>query len=165
MEYYYKEIDSILKQFLMHIRNENWIIRTYFQVLYETGCRPSEPLDIENWKISSVGFVSLRQNKNDRYRLIELRTLPEAMREAIAYGDDIFKNYSLLDFVNVYNKYSGMALSKLGGKRVGIYIFRHNRIKLKFRELKDIKKVVKWGNWYKVSSAENYIDSKIYPCM
>lgn len=128
----------------------------YLQDLYYTGCRSTEPLQINRWNIIG-SVVELRTAKVDAKRKFPLHVLSPSLQNAINHQ---------------YHPYSGLTYDQLtlefrkvlplhpiyAGKRIAdTYLFRYNRARLHFEEYNDLLITMEFFGWLSPAIAMNYI--------
>lgn len=137
-------------------------LSTVLNVLYFTGCRPHEVLDLSLWsRIDSDSFL-LKALKGNSPRLINKIDLPPIF---INYIDNNFLPFSLINyrqfvyqFLRIYQYPSAM----IDNKKCTLYLYRHAFIKRLADEGKTIEQIRQITGHKSDAIVEGYIGSLIY---
>ena len=129
---------------------------SYFQDLYHTGCRSTEPLSIEQWNM--VGnIVSLKTHKTGEIRIINQNLLSDDLLVSIV---DKLPAYGALTYdqlTKVFRKYISKHPIYAGDRVADTYLFRYNRARQMFMETTSIEEVMEFFAWQSESNAMKYI--------
>lgn len=100
-----------------------------FQVMYATGCRAKESIQLQRWEILNELTVTLQPQKSNDIRIFNSADLPAAFISEISSpsGKLAELNYSKLNYrlSGVIDRY-GLVI---GNKDSSLHLFRHNYAK------------------------------------
>jgi len=154
------ELDLYIRDFIECGDFYYYQTRDFFKDLYITGCRPCELLEPERWSIKE-GFYELITAKTGAVRKIPYHFLSDTFKGSLTDG---YVMYDVLSYSKVQLEFKRLfPLPKVNiqGKVLELYLFRHNRAKVMYKETNDIKAVQLFFAWGSVNMAENYIFSTI----
>lgn len=156
------ELDSMLRKMILSNHSANFEFKIFFEVLYNTGCRPSELVDIERWKITSKDHVGLITAKTEAKRYLKQSLFPDIFLAHIGQQIPIFTLAFLQKARRHYRQFCPAAKLKVKNKSLNLYAYRHNRAKKEYEKKQDIEKVMEFFAWKNESTAKQYIFSQIY---
>jgi len=155
-----KELNSILLETINAKNHYYHHSKTYFNVLYITGCRTKEPLDISRWSYHS-NKVYLNTFKTEAIRIFEAKSLPEhfvnCIYKQIKPFDQLTTHQFNLDFrksIPIHPIYSG-------DKIADTYLFRYNRAKLMYDEGMMIPAIQDFFGWNSDDVCRRYIMTQL----
>lgn len=155
-------LDVQLREFLGVMYNKRKLESSYFALLYLTGCRPSEPLDIRNWKYKDDENIILTMPKTKEIRKFEKHQIPAIFAEAIKAQLDIYGRFTYDHMLRCYKKYSTLAGAVRKERLIQLYAFRHNRVKQYINSGMKKEKIMKIFAWINPESYDAYANSRIY---
>jgi site-specific recombinase XerD len=101
----------------------------YFNLLYLTGCRPKELLQINLWSQPSEDKITLLPLKNNDKREFKPSDLPAWWIEAVNSQINPLTLHTVRQYRFTFNRVFKYANCAILTKQVELYLFRHNRFK------------------------------------
>lgn len=138
------------------------LMGVYFQILFDTGCRAAEPLDISKWEDLGGGVFKLETLKTQEERIILAAELPEIFRSAISNQIELFENHSYEYLLRNYKKYSELARAKIGSDNIQLHIFRHRKARQLKEDGKTELEIQNYFAWRKIGMVLQYTQTPIY---
>lgn len=137
-------------------------LSTFLQVLYRTGCRPHELLDISLWSRLDASTFVLKALKANNIRSILVSDLPG---DFIQYVDASYFPWSLSNyrqftyqFLNIYMYPTAI----VDAKKCALYLYRHAFIKRLSDAGLSIEAIRQVTGHKSVAVVEGYINSMIF---
>ncbi len=97
-------------------------LHLYLQVLYFTGCRPSEIINVRSSDIAENGLIKIYQNKVKKYKYVSVP--PIILDELLKFEDKIFEGFGKhIEFYSKKFRYIKLAMDL--NKDYTLYTFRH----------------------------------------
>lgn len=109
--------------------NYNVKIFQYFNLLYITGCRPKEPLDISRWWIASATTIKFLPLKNQTERTLLINSLPSWWVASVQAQTQYFNGFFVTKFRFFFHKFYEYPFVSVGEKESELYLFRYNKVK------------------------------------
>lgn len=145
-----------------NVPNYYHFLTTILQVLYSTGCRPHEVLDVSLWYRLNSDYMILNALKKNNPRAILLSDLPS---DFIGYIDSSFFPFSVQNyrqftyqFLNIY-KYNTAVIDS---KKCALYLYRHAFIKRLSSKGYTVEQIRQITGHKSDAVVEGYINSIIY---
>lgn len=137
-------------------------LTTILQVLYSTGCRPHELLDINLWYRLDGAYFVLKALKGNNIRSILVSDLPV---DFISYVDANYFPWSLSNyrqftyqFLNIYIYPTAI----IDSKKCALYLYRHAFIKRLSDAGLSVEQIRQITGHKSDAVVEGYINSMIY---
>ena len=122
----------------------------FFQILYDTGCRPAEIMQPNRWSWQGNNVVSLTPLKGNNERTIPLSGDFPLVIEYFAAEETFLTNYSINKFRFIWDKFNGYGQLTNRNKGIDLYCFRNRYVKyLKQRQGltdEEIQRALGWTN-------------------
>jgi integrase len=124
--------------------------QTFFQVLYDTGCRPAEAINPDLWTLTGFDRVQLQPLKGNNPRTIDLTTVSRIVQEYFNEQQTFLKSYSIGKFRFIWDKFNTYGQLTNGAKGIDLYCFRNRFVKY-LHEVErltdtDIQRTMGWTN-------------------
>jgi len=153
-----------LNELLLNVTNHSLHLFTetkyYFQDLYFTGCRSTEPLTISKWKIIGDKYV-LKTHKTEAERSFTKSQLSRSLTYAI---ENSINPYSWLTFDQLtgeFRRVIKLAPIWAGDRPADTYLFRYNRARQLFEQSNNLLVVMDFFGWHSPSVASKYITTPL----
>jgi len=162
----YSELELQLNTFIFEVSLRSEYYADAFRVLSATGCRPIELFDSVKWSIQDDLFIRLQPAKGNIPRLLNFNLFPASYVSSI-YANEIQSSFLSRPtferlFYQLFYRRPTYILNNQSFEPVGLYLFRHFRMKQKFQELGSIEAVSNWFGEVDNKNTENYILSQLY---
>lgn len=164
--YTYNELELQLNAFIFQVSLRSEYYSNCYEVLSKTGCRPTELFNPDRWTIFEDTYVRLLPAKGNHPRLLNFNLFPSGYITSI-YNNKIQSSelsrptFERL-FYQLFYRRPTFILDKGIYQPIGIYLFRHFRMKQKFNELGSIEAVSNWFGEADHKNTENYILSQLF---
>lgn len=135
--------------------------KEYFTDLYNTGCRPSELLNVDNWQYSNDGY-KLRMSKTGNERIFEPQCLSESMVRAVNCKSIPYNGLTYHQAVLEFQKYMLPFPIFTENKQVELYLFRYNTVRRLFALGLERKFIMLLFNWESLSLVDRYLNTDLY---
>lgn len=132
----------------------------YFQDLYLTGMRSTEPLQIDRWK-KDKGKYELTTLKTGLIRTFEPLELSANLRGAIEDKQPPYGHLTYDQLTAEFRRVVKLHPIYSGDKIADTYLFRYNRARQKWKEQSDLLKVMQYFSWQEPKIAMGYITTKL----
>lgn len=123
------ELKNGLESFVSNIPTYLAYQAHFFELLLNTGCRPTELLKIELWAKQNETTYTLNPLKGNNIRLFDKRALPSYWTTAIETQINPLKISTVRQYRFTFNKLFPFAKCSVKGKEIELYLFRHNAFK------------------------------------
>ncbi len=130
--------------------------RSYFEDLYNTGCRSQEPLAIERWKQNGK-MVICNTSKTEAIRFFDESIISDDLRQSIYDGLPPYGGLTYDQLTAVFRRYITVHPIYSGKRIADTYLFRYNRARLIFDKTNSLEAVVDYFGWSNQDIAANYI--------
>ena len=137
-------------------------LSTFLNVLYSTGCRPHELLDIALWSRLDNSYFILKAIKGNNNRSFLTSDLPP---DFISYVDALYFPWSLSNyrqftyqFLNIYMYPTAI----VDAKKCALYLYRHAYIKRLSDAGLSVEQIRQFTGHKSDAVVEGYINSLIY---
>jgi site-specific recombinase XerD len=134
----------------------------YFTLLFNTGCRSSEPLKITNWSINGAGQIVLQPFKGNNQRIFDISEIPSRFITAIQDQKPYFDFYSVAKFRYVFNKYATKTQIYVENKSMDMYIFRYNKVKQLRQAGLTKAEIQTFFGWTNSGIVDEYLNADLY---
>lgn len=155
-----KELDQLLVDVTQHGLHMFTETKYYFQDLYFTGCRSTEPLDITKWKVIGDKYV-LQTHKTEALRTFDKSQLSRSLTYAI---ENNILPYGWLTYDQLtaeFRRVVRLAPIWSGNRPADTYLFRYNRARQLFEQTNDLREVMRFFGWQSPTIASNYITTPL----
>lgn len=164
--YTFNELELQLNTFIFEVSLRSEYYANCYQVLSKTGCRPIELFTPDKWTIFEDTFVRLQPAKGNQPRLFPFNIFPQSYIPSIYSGkiqsSDLSRPTFERLFYQLFYRRPNFILENGLFQPIGIYLFRHFRMKQKFNEYGTIEAVSAWFGEVDHKNTENYILSQLY---
>ena len=164
--YTFSELELQLNAFIFLCSMRSEYYADAYRVLSSTGCRPVELFNQDRWSIYDDQYVRLQPAKSNQPRLLPFNLFPSSYISSIYQGQIFSCNLSRPTFerlfYQLYYRRPTYILDNSFFQPIGIYLFRHFRMKQKFQELGSIQAVSEWFGEVDNKNTENYINSQLF---
>jgi hypothetical protein len=133
----------------------------YFQDLYWTGCRSTELLNPQLWKLDGADFI-LTTLKTKEERRITHDMLTAHTYTHLAQGIKPYNSLTYDQLTLEFRKVMPLHPIWVGNKIADTYLFRYNRARLHFEAYQNVERTMKFFGWKSPSIASKYILSELY---
>lgn len=156
------ELDNYCLSFIQSYPLYNTYMIDYFSLLYNVGCRSSEPLNSKNWHINGSGQITLAPLKGNNIRVFDVSLIPSNFVLALQVNSQYFDFYSVAKFRYVFNKFATLKQLYVEKKPMELYIFRYNVVK-KLRAQGYTKQDIQtFFGWTNSGIVDEYLNADIY---
>jgi integrase len=146
----YTDLDDLCKSYLEVLPFYGQPEQVYFQILYDTGCRPAEIIRPNLWTWDGFGVVTLQPLKGNNSRKVYLSGDYPLVIEYFAAGETYLSDYSIGKFRFIWDKFNGYGQLTNRNKGIDLYCFRNRYVKyLKFKlglQDEEIQQIMGWTN-------------------
>jgi integrase len=146
----YSELDDLCKSYLEVLPFYGQPEQIYFQILYDTGCRPAEVIRPNLWTWQGNSVVKLQPLKGNNSRTISLSGDYPLVIEYFAAEETFLSNYSIGKFRFMWDKFNTYGQLTNKNKGIDLYCFRNRYVKyLKTRQGltdEEIQRALGWTN-------------------
>lgn len=157
-----EELNEKLMLFLTKIDSLTYLEGVYFELLYMTGVRANEPLELERWEIIEPNWMKLTTLKTNEIRHIPKNEIPNLFWQAIEKKIDLFARFNYPHLRRMMIKYCEIQAAITGQKDLKMHLFRHNKAKQLFAAGAEPDEIINYFAWKQKSNFEKYVFSKIY---
>lgn len=133
----------------------------YFNLLYNTGCRPTEPLKFEMWEVTGNDEISLETLKTGEIRKFTENEVGSIFYNAIDQGINIFDRYNYKHLIRNYKRFCPIAQAWLADKQIEMNMFRHWKVKMMFEQGITKHDITEYFAWKDPQMINNYLNSEI----
>lgn len=140
----------------------NPLLHAYLLFLYNTGCRPLEPLEPKCFIGRNENSLILQPLKGNNLRFISLSDVPPSI------FSDQNNNQSYLiagqyeGILNQFHKLKPLAFTSTAKKKTQLYIFRYNYVNQLFLDGKTYIEITDIMGWKNDSIVHRYLSTSIY---
>lgn len=129
---------------------------SYFEDLYYTGCRSTEPLQIERWKYTNDKVI-LNTLKTEAIRFFDPALLSNDLMISLANNLPPYNGLTYWQLTEEFRKHIGLHPVYSGKRIADTYLFRYNRARLIFNQTNSLASVQNFFGWNSISMAESYV--------
>lgn len=167
--YTFSELETQLRSFILEVKNISQYYSDAFQLLYLTGCRPLEIFDAQRWSVFEDDYVLLQPAKGNKIRVLPFDLFPAGYVSSIYAGNiqSSFLSRSTLErfFYKYFYYRPTFIYNSENFNPIGLYLFRHFRMKEKFNEFETVEDVSDYFGEVDHKNTENYIFSQLFYTM
>jgi len=146
----YEELDRLCQNYNNILPFYGQPEQTFFQILYHTGCRPSEAINPNLWTLTGYDRVQLQPLKGNNARIIDLETTSLLVKEYFNDQQTFLKSYSVGKFRFIWDKFNTYGQLTNGAKGIDLYCFRNRYVKYLHKVVglndTDIQRAMGWTN-------------------
>ena len=139
-------------------RKYNW----YYNLLYLTGCRPSEPLNLDSWSFVSPSLIRLNPLKNNNPRFFDPGLLPGVFVESIASYDPLLTPSNLSALNTAFKLLNTPGKVYTASDFAGMYVFRYRYVRYLLIQGMNMEEIKSHMGWHSVSMAESYATKPLF---
>jgi hypothetical protein len=158
----FQELDNYCSSFIRAYPNYGVYVNDYFQLLYNVGCRSSEPHNVTKWAINQDATVKLIPLKHNNFRTLEPQNIPSNFYTAIENQEKYFDNYSIAKFRYIFNKYRTLPQLFVDRKEIDLYIFRYRYVKSLYLQGFTKPQIQSMMGWTNSGMVDEYLYAEIY---
>lgn len=167
--YTFTELENQLRSFILDVKTISQYYSDAFRLLYLTGCRPLEIFEEKRWSVFEDDYVLLKPAKGNNIRVLPFDLFPAGYVSSIYAGNiqSSFLSRSTLErffYAHFYSRPTFIYNSE-SFNPIGLYLFRHFRMKEKFNELCSVEAVSEFFGEVDHKNTENYIFSQLFYTM
>lgn len=164
--YTFTELENQLRAFILEVNTYSQYYSNAFLLLYLTGCRPLEIFDAQRWSIFEDEYVLLQPAKGNNIRVLPFNLFPPGYVTSI-YSSKIQSSYlsrSTLEryFYKYFYARPTFIYDSENFNPIGLYLFRHFRMKEKYNELGNVEAVSDFFGEVDHKNTASYIFSQLY---
>lgn len=156
--------DTQLDDLLLNVINSEFLLHHYskdfFSDLYITGCRSTELLKPEKWKLYS-NQVQLTTLKTESLRTFPMSVLSSNFLSSLVDGISPYNGLTYDQATLEFRKVIQLHPIYSGDRIADTYLFRYNRARLEYRQKSDLLHVMKYFGWYSGNIAAQYITTPL----
>ena len=135
---------------------------TSLQVLFATGCRPEEAVDLKLWSQPSPDKFVLQPLKGNFPRDIDGNVLPDQFKDYFNGGSQEYRLATQAKSLNYFKKTFPTSQIYKGSKSVELYVFRYNYVKQLYLGGNTIAQIKEKMGWKSDLMAERYVFSVLF---
>lgn len=154
------ELDTLLSDVTNHSLHLFTDTKYYFQDLYNTGMRSTEPLNINKWIVQDEKYI-LTTHKTEAKRIFTKKELSRSLTYAI---ENRILPYGWLTYDQLtaeFKRVIRLAPIYSGERPADTYLFRYNRARQLFQASGNLLVVMDYFGWYSPTIASKYITTPL----
>ena len=140
----------------------NPLLFAYLLFLYNTGCRPLEPLEHKCFIARNETDLVLKPLKNNNLRYIPLEDVPPS----IFSPENANKSYLVAgqydSLLSSFSRLKPKSLTTTTNKNTQLYLFRYNFVNQLFLDGKSYAEITTIMGWKNDSIVHRYLSTNIY---
>lgn len=119
-------IDQFLTTLINQVPPTYVYEKALFQVLYNTGLRAQESIQLNRWSLYDTSNYLVTTSKSSHNRIISRALVPEPIQNQIILQTLKFKVITYDTLLNYFEKMSKGIIFSVGGKKTALHLFRYN---------------------------------------
>lgn len=124
----HQELGTLLRQVIAQVQHERPITADIFQLLYNTGLRINEVLEVERWVPLGPDFFEVQLSKREDTRTIPASSIPPGILDYYANQQPYYlETYSAVN--NTFRRYTPGIVIERKKKTTLLHAFRYRYIK------------------------------------
>ncbi len=124
----YEQLGQVLRGVITSVQNDRPITAAIMQLLYNTGLRINEVLEVERWVSNGQGGYTVQLSKREETREIESALIPDEIAEHYTQqAPYYFETYSAVS--NTFKYYAPGLVIEQKKKSTLLHAFRYRYIK------------------------------------
>lgn len=134
----------------------------YLKFLYNTGCRPSEPLTPNVFISRNDQHVVIQPKKKNNLRFISIDFLEPSIFDI---NNDNRSHLSMMDYQNIlhyFQKIKPKTYTTTDNKSTQLYLFRYNYVNQLFLDGKSKEEITNIMGWKLDTIVDRYLNTEIY---
>jgi len=135
---------------------------TLFSLLYITGVRINEAINLDLWQLETPDIVKLNGLKGANPRYFNLLGLPTEFQKYFTENYNIFQFISYTNLVRYLNRALKFKLFYNSGKAINFHMFRHNYIRKLYTQTNNIEFILNDLGKTKNSDITTYLLTNLY---
>lgn len=144
------QLNNSLESFLSDTLEKGFFLEyEIFKFMFITGCRFAEVQNKGDWYLSPDGRLYFDTVKNGGRRNIPLNDELIYIKASATDNENYHMPRNYPYYLTFFQRRYLYSDARIGKKRVGLHVFRHNRARQKFQELGSIDQVT---DFFKLSS-------------
>ena len=137
-------------------------LREAFELLYLTGARVQEVLEIDRWELNTGTTYYLYPQKGNNVRVVDLGSGFTAFKAAIAAQTAPFLGLTLSQLTGIFNKIRTWERFTSSGHKVCFYIFRYRYVKQLAADGLTPTQIASTMGYTSTSTINSYLSAEIY---
>ena len=135
--------------------------RTFFNVLWDTGCRPAEAFDITRWSFLSGSDCDLHPLKGNNIRTVSLAAASSSFLDCVINQTTPFQGLTLFQVQNLFDRIKLFHFLYSGDKVISLYIYRYRFVKQLYADGVPLATIAIIMGYTSTSTPQSYIDAVI----
>lgn len=133
-----------------------------YEILWLTGCRPSELLDKSRWAYGGGANVRLQPLKGNAQRVFPSGLIPDYFKDWINDLNNLFDGLTLRQLEYSFKFLYAYPVAFKGDKRSVLYLFRYRVAKSMYASGLSVATITSYFGWSSETIALGYINSQIF---
>jgi site-specific recombinase XerD len=133
----------------------------YFTILYQTGCRTQEPIQINRWQ-ALEGGIRMQPQKANNTRDFKYDELPESYVKDIRTQNKPFNGLTERQLTSVLKKLSPYVRVTTEIKEVTAYIYRYNFVKQMSDSGFTKEEIMNIMGWKNIAMVNEYVQQQLW---
>ena len=150
------ELNQLLYNFTYQAMQHNIFAQMYFEDLYITGCRSTEPLQRDRWLYEN-GIFYLTTLKTNSPRKFQAQELSIDLILSIENNEMPYSGLTYDQLTALFRKHIAIHPIYAGDRIADTYLFRYNRARQMFKKTNSIAAVKDYFGWNSMEMAHSYI--------
>lgn len=138
------------------------ILHAYLMFLYNTGCRPSEPLTPSCFLGYTDTHLILQPLKKNLPRHIEKRLVPPSIFSTINNNQSVMTLKDYETALNRFKKLKPISLTMTNIKKSELYLFRYNYVRQLYISGLAVSDIQLHMGWKNESIVSRYLNTNIF---
>ena len=134
----------------------------YFNLLRQTGCRPSEPLIPQLWFLDDNGTLFLQQLKNNNIRQFDSSLIDPEFIEMIVTSNFRYEVYRLAALTRAFHVCNIQGRISTFTDHSALYFYRYFKAKSLYENGMSMVDIQSYFGWVFPSMAPNYVSKNLY---
>lgn len=155
------ELDEICLTVVENSR-ELPLLSSYLRFLYDTGCRPSEPLNPKCFVAYTSGHLIMQPLKGNNIRMIEISLVPPSIFSVSNGNKSIMIQKDYETALDRFKKYKPLSLTMTNVKKSELYLFRYNYVRQLNLDGLSVSDIAKHMGWKNEGIVNRYLTTNIF---
>lgn len=136
--------------------------RAALEVMYLSGCRPAEAVDLSLWSVVNPTLFNLRPLKRNKTRSIDVSNFPPLFLSYFSGGSQEYRLATQSRCLNYFRHTWPAKQLQKGSKNVELYCYRYRYVKQLHANGATIQQIQNNMGWNNTELAQRYVDSVLY---
>lgn len=150
------------KSVISYYDNNDLQLYTLFLLLYSTGVRINEAINLNLWQLINADVVQLNGLKGANPRYFNLIDLPFEVQRYFIDSYNVFRFTSYTNLVRYLNRALQFKVYYQSSKSINFHMFRHNYIRKLYAKTKNIDTVLQELGKTVQSDISTYLYTNLY---